>query len=69
VIGQRVASKFSVKERVFITGDACHTHSPKAGQGMNASMNDGHNLSANSFTWLWSNPLFVSLERLMSSLF
>jgi len=44
VIGQRVASKFSVKERVFITGDACHTHSPKAGQGMNASMNDGHNL-------------------------
>jgi phenol 2-monooxygenase len=46
VIGQRVASRFSAKERVFIVGDACHTHSPKAGQGMNASMNDGHNLSA-----------------------
>ncbi|KAK7681578.1 hypothetical protein QCA50_015311 [Cerrena zonata] len=44
VIGQRVASKFSVDERVFIAGDACHTHSPKAGQGMNASMNDTHNL-------------------------
>ncbi|TCD71733.1 hypothetical protein EIP91_005499 [Steccherinum ochraceum] len=44
VIGQRVASKFSVNERVFIAGDACHTHSPKAGQGMNASMNDSHNL-------------------------
>ncbi|THH26983.1 hypothetical protein EUX98_g7209 [Antrodiella citrinella] len=44
VIGQRVASQFSVKERVFIAGDACHTHSPKAGQGMNASMNDSHNL-------------------------
>ncbi|KAF7794992.1 hypothetical protein EIP86_006136 [Pleurotus ostreatoroseus] len=43
-IGQRVASKFSIKERVFIAGDACHTHSPKAGQGMNASMNDTHNL-------------------------
>ncbi|TFY73653.1 hypothetical protein EWM64_g10358, partial [Hericium alpestre] len=42
--GQRVASKFSVHERVFIAGDACHTHSPKAGQGMNASMNDTHNL-------------------------
>ncbi|KAH9479232.1 Phenol hydroxylase [Psilocybe cubensis] len=45
IIGQRVASKFSVKERVFIVGDACHTHSPKAGQGMNASMNDSHNLA------------------------
>ncbi|GJE87714.1 phenol 2-monooxygenase [Phanerochaete sordida] len=45
IIGQRVASKFSVNERVFIAGDACHTHSPKAGQGMNASMNDTHNLA------------------------
>ncbi|KIJ65494.1 hypothetical protein HYDPIDRAFT_88033 [Hydnomerulius pinastri MD-312] len=45
IIGQRVASKFSVKDRVFIAGDACHTHSPKAGQGMNASMNDAHNLA------------------------
>ncbi|KAF4569561.1 hypothetical protein EYR40_008541 [Pleurotus pulmonarius] len=44
IIGQRVASKFSVNNRVFIAGDACHTHSPKAGQGMNASMNDTHNL-------------------------
>ncbi|KAF8159367.1 FAD binding domain-containing protein [Crassisporium funariophilum] len=45
IIGQRVASKFSVNERVFIVGDACHTHSPKAGLGMNASMNDSHNLA------------------------
>ncbi|MGN6425341.1 MAG: FAD-binding monooxygenase [Leifsonia sp.] len=30
--------------RVFITGDACHTHSAKAGQGMNVSMQDGFNL-------------------------
>ncbi|KAF7302055.1 hypothetical protein MIND_00772000 [Mycena indigotica] len=44
-IGQRVASKYSVEQRVFIAGDACHTHSPKAGQGMNASMNDTHNLA------------------------
>jgi phenol 2-monooxygenase (NADPH) len=29
---------------VFITGDACHTHSPKAGQGMNVSMRDSFNL-------------------------
>ena len=49
-VGQRVASNFSLKERIFIAGDACHTHSPKAGQGMNASMNDSHNLS----TWTLS---------------
>ena len=31
--------------RVFIAGDACHTHSPKAGQGMNVSMQDAFNLA------------------------
>ncbi|WP_285042105.1 FAD-binding monooxygenase [Plantibacter sp. LMC-P-059a] len=31
--------------RVFITGDACHTHSAKAGQGMNVSMQDSFNLA------------------------
>ena len=30
--------------RVFLAGDACHTHSPKAGQGMNVSMQDTFNL-------------------------
>jgi phenol 2-monooxygenase len=52
-IGQRLCDKFDdvpqedVAERlprVFIAGDACHTHSPKAGQGMNVSMQDGFNL-------------------------
>ncbi|MEA2913679.1 MAG: phenol 2-monooxygenase, partial [Bradyrhizobium sp.] len=52
-IGQRRCDKFDdVPEeevakrlpRVFIAGDACHTHSPKAGQGMNVSMQDGFNL-------------------------
>jgi phenol 2-monooxygenase (NADPH) len=46
LVGQRVASRFTSNERVFIAGDACHTHSPKAGQGMNASMNDTHNLGS-----------------------
>jgi phenol 2-monooxygenase len=32
------------KPRVFTAGDACHTHSPKAGQGMNVSMQDTFNL-------------------------
>ena len=51
-IGQRLCDKFDDvphedSERlpcVFIAGDACHTHSPKAGQGMNVSMQDGFNL-------------------------
>ena len=30
--------------RILIAGDACHTHSPKAGQGMNVSMHDSFNL-------------------------
>ncbi|DAA74561.1 TPA_exp: putative Phenol hydroxylase [Trichophyton benhamiae CBS 112371] len=49
-IGQRVSDRFLVrgvngKQRVFIVGDACHTHSPKAGQGMNVSMMDSFNLA------------------------
>jgi phenol 2-monooxygenase len=52
-IGQRVCDAFDdVPEderanrspRIFIAGDACHTHSPKAGQGMNVSMADAFNL-------------------------
>ena len=52
-IGQRLCDKFDdvpVAEmstripRVFIAGDACHTHSAKAGQGMNVSMADAWNL-------------------------
>lgn len=39
-IGQRVGDSFSLQERVFLAGDAVHTHSPKAGQGMNVSMQD-----------------------------
>ena len=52
-IGQRLCDKFDDVPsaevdvrlpRVFIAGDACHTHSPKAGQGMNVSMQDTFNL-------------------------
>lgn len=52
-IGQRICDKYdnvpavgagSPLPRVFIAGDACHTHSPKAGQGMNFSMQDTFNL-------------------------
>ena len=52
-IGQRLTDKFddvpaeamaTRPPNVFIAGDACHTHSPKAGQGMNVSMQDAFNL-------------------------
>lgn len=44
-IGQRVANKFMDDSRkVFIAGDASHTHSPKAAQGMNTSIHDSWNL-------------------------
>ena len=52
-IGQRVCDSFDdlgigrdpdQQPRIFIAGDACHTHSPKAGQGMNVSMADTFNL-------------------------
>ncbi len=62
-VGQRVATRFSVHERVFIAGDACHTHSPKAGQGMNASMNDSHNLGASAAHYYVLNSLKLVLQR------
>ncbi|EHK42283.1 hypothetical protein TRIATDRAFT_30979 [Trichoderma atroviride IMI 206040] len=43
-IGQRLADNFAKAGRIFLTGDACHTHSPKAGQGMNVSLQDGYNI-------------------------
>lgn len=48
-IGQRLCDRFDDADdqhgpHVFIAGDACHTHSPKAGQGMNVSMQDAFNL-------------------------
>ncbi|TQN70544.1 FAD-dependent monooxygenase terD [Colletotrichum shisoi] len=43
-IGQRLADRFTRDHRVFLTGDACHTHSPKAGQGTNVSLQDGYNV-------------------------
>ncbi|RJE23942.1 Phenol 2-monooxygenase [Aspergillus sclerotialis] len=43
-IGQRYADFFHKDYRVFLAGDSCHTHSPKAGQGMNVSLQDGYNI-------------------------
>lgn len=49
-VGHRVTDRFDElgdapgHPRVFICGDACHTHSAKAGQGMNVSMQDSWNI-------------------------
>ncbi len=52
-VGHRVTDKFddvddsqlaTCTPRVFVAVDACHTHTAKAGQGMNVSMQDTFNL-------------------------
>lgn len=52
-VGQRVAERFDdipagspdgLVPRVFVAGDACHTHSPKGGWGLNTSLPDTFNL-------------------------
>ncbi|KAI0015080.1 FAD binding domain-containing protein [Xylariomycetidae sp. FL0641] len=44
-IGQGIADRYTLDHRVFLGGDACHTHSPKAGQGMNTAFLDAQNLA------------------------
>ncbi|WP_019531338.1 FAD-dependent monooxygenase [Dasania marina] len=52
-VGQRVADRFddtpadnneNIIPRAFVAGDACHTHSPKGGWGLNTSLPDTFNL-------------------------
>ncbi len=52
-MGQRIAERFDnrplgsgddVIPRAFLAGDACHTHSPKGGWGLNTSLPDTFNL-------------------------
>ncbi|KAJ5385000.1 Monooxygenase FAD-binding [Penicillium concentricum] len=43
-VGQRLCPALSKHNRVFLAGDAVHTHSPKAGKGMNVSIQDTYNL-------------------------
>lgn len=45
VVGQRVARNFFLKDCVFLAGDACHTHSSGAAQGMNTGLHDAVNLA------------------------
>ena len=52
-VGQRIAERFDdtpvdnpegLIPRAFVAGDACHTHSPKGGWGLNTSLPDAFNL-------------------------
>lgn len=52
-VGQRLAERFDdrptgsldeIVPRAFVSGDACHTHSPKGGWGLNTSLPDTFNL-------------------------
>ena len=52
-VGQRIAERFDnrpagssedIIPRGFVAGDACHTHSPKGGWGLNTSLPDTFNL-------------------------
>jgi phenol 2-monooxygenase len=52
-VGQRLADRFDnrplgstddIIPRAFVSGDACHTHSPKGGWGLNTSLPDTFNL-------------------------
>lgn len=52
-VGQRIADRFDnrpkgcsddIMPRIFVSGDACHTHSPKGGWGLNTSLPDTFNL-------------------------
>ncbi|KAF2238293.1 hypothetical protein EV356DRAFT_557406 [Viridothelium virens] len=45
VVGQRIARRFSFADCVFLAGDACHTHSSGAAQGLNTGVHDAINLA------------------------
>lgn len=43
-VGRRMGNAYHKFNRVFLAGDAVHTHSPRGGQGMNLGMHDTYNL-------------------------
>ncbi|KAL8693604.1 MAG: hypothetical protein Q9218_001604 [Villophora microphyllina] len=44
-ISQGSVERYAYANRIFLGGDSCHTHSPKAGQGMNTAFHDSLNLA------------------------
>ncbi|KAF2855334.1 FAD/NAD(P)-binding domain-containing protein [Plenodomus tracheiphilus IPT5] len=43
-VGQRIARSFFTHDCIFLAGDACHTHSSGAAQGLNTGIHDAVNL-------------------------
>lgn len=43
-VKESVAENYSVQERIFLAGDACHIHSVNGGQGLNTGIGDAFNL-------------------------
>lgn len=43
-VKESLAEKFSIQERIFLAGDACHVHSVNGGQGLNTGIADAFNL-------------------------
>ncbi|KAJ7841365.1 hypothetical protein B0H14DRAFT_2783081 [Mycena olivaceomarginata] len=44
-IGQAIAETFTAHDRIFLAGDACHTHSSGSAQGLNTGVHDAVNLA------------------------
>ncbi|KAJ7671549.1 FAD binding domain-containing protein [Mycena polygramma] len=44
-IGQAIADTFCAQDRIFLAGDACHTHSSGSAQGLNTGVHDAVNLA------------------------
>lgn len=43
-VKESVAEKFSIQNKIFLAGDACHIHSVNGGQGLNTGLGDAFNL-------------------------
>jgi 2-polyprenyl-6-methoxyphenol hydroxylase-like FAD-dependent oxidoreductase len=43
-VKESVAERFSIDDKVFLVGDACHIHSVNGGQGLNTGLADAFNL-------------------------
>lgn len=59
-VRQGVTNKFQDNQQVFIVGDASHTHSANAAQGMNVSMHDSWNLG-------WKIALVLKYPKLFGT--
>ncbi|KAF9962175.1 hypothetical protein BGZ65_009662 [Modicella reniformis] len=44
-VNERIAERYTHKDRIFLAGDAAHVHSPAGGQGLNMGLQDVFNLT------------------------